>query len=479
MGLDVTYKGEQIATVGPMETKVLTTASKYCEDNVTLVSHENPVATDNDVIFIDYDGTIRYSYTAEEFLTLTELPPNPYHQGLTAKGWYSSLSHMKDVVAACGSFLTTQLYTTESGAVELDLNLFDQNHLNPSISMRVDAANTLSVEWGDGSSKEIISHSSGTRFDISHAYSAPGVYTIKLYSSDWIHFDNSNNLFNGDWYYSSGLLRLRLNGRFSLVGQVSFQNCINLESIAGHIDGSNYNFAKSFRYCRKLQAICINQWDGINSDSFTGCWSLKYMDFGGNAPSSLSINVLADCWCLKRLYLYKANGSSYISSSQVPRCYSLEILLLQSGIPSIPTSCFQNCQSLRKLKIPESVTSIAATAFQNMYNALEIVFTRSSPPSIANANAFGGLTSRCVIIVPADSLSDYLAATNYPNPASYKYLGFSTYEEDAELPETETTGSYNLTWYATKADAIAETNPITAGNGKEIYCRYTVIEAEG
>ena len=33
----------------------------------------NPTAEKNDVTFYDYDGTILYSYTAEEFLALTEI----------------------------------------------------------------------------------------------------------------------------------------------------------------------------------------------------------------------------------------------------------------------------------------------------------------------------------------------------------------------------------------------------------------------
>ena len=36
------------------------------------------------VNFIDYDGTRLYSYSAEEFLTLTEFPPDPAHDGLTS-----------------------------------------------------------------------------------------------------------------------------------------------------------------------------------------------------------------------------------------------------------------------------------------------------------------------------------------------------------------------------------------------------------
>lgn len=36
----------------------------------------------NDVTFIDYDGTVLYSYSLEQANTLTELPALPSHEGL-------------------------------------------------------------------------------------------------------------------------------------------------------------------------------------------------------------------------------------------------------------------------------------------------------------------------------------------------------------------------------------------------------------
>lgn len=40
-----------------------------------------------DVNFYDWDGSCLYSYTAEEFLSLGGLPPNPYRRGFIAQGW--------------------------------------------------------------------------------------------------------------------------------------------------------------------------------------------------------------------------------------------------------------------------------------------------------------------------------------------------------------------------------------------------------
>ena len=46
-----------------------------------------PSAKWNDVTFIDYDGSVLYSYSLEEAQTLTGLPALPTHDGLVCQGW--------------------------------------------------------------------------------------------------------------------------------------------------------------------------------------------------------------------------------------------------------------------------------------------------------------------------------------------------------------------------------------------------------
>lgn len=65
--------------------------------------------------------------------------------------------------------------------------------------------------------------------------------------------------------------------------------------------------------------------------------------------------------------------------------------------------------------------------------------------------------------------------TNYPAKASYNYIGYATYESGETLPTLTTDETHTLTWYATSEDAIAQTNPITEGNGNEVYSRATLV----
>ena len=86
-----------------------------CIGSISSGGGGNPVAEENDVIFIDYDGTIRYSYSAADFANLTALPANPTHQGLTAQGWNWTLADAKEYVAAYGMLVIGQLYVTDDG----------------------------------------------------------------------------------------------------------------------------------------------------------------------------------------------------------------------------------------------------------------------------------------------------------------------------------------------------------------------------
>jgi hypothetical protein len=82
------------------------------------------------------------------------------------------------------------------------------------------------------------------------------------------------------------------------------------------------------------------------------------------------------------------------------------------------------CRSslIRKLYIPSTVTNIAATAF--IYNDYleEVHLYPTSPPTLANKNAFGSLPSTCVIYVPYSTdhsiLQSYQTATNWSTFAS-------------------------------------------------------------
>jgi hypothetical protein len=103
-------------------------------------------------------------------------------------------------------------------------------------------------------------------------------------------------------------------------------------------------------------------------------------------------------------------------------------------------------------------------------------FNSVSPPTVSNSNAFLSFhADRTKIYCPAESISAYKSATNYPNPATFTYIGFATYESGVTLPVQTQDEQYNYTWYATVDDLVNSRNPITQGNGSEVYATITAV----
>ena len=79
-------------------------------DSVTVdVASSGGVVSEGDVNFYDYDGTLVMSYTADDFLELSQIPQNPSHEGLTAQGWNWNLSDAQAYVRKYGMLEIAEL----------------------------------------------------------------------------------------------------------------------------------------------------------------------------------------------------------------------------------------------------------------------------------------------------------------------------------------------------------------------------------
>ncbi len=427
----------------------------------------NPVA-EKDVNFIDYDGTLLYSYTASEFAALTALPANPSHTGLTAQGWNWTLPNAKTYVASYGKLWIGQMYITESGDTEIDIELHAPR-LSPYLGIAING--TVEVDWGDGRTKSTVTGTSlATQIRTGHIYTTDGSYTIKIHvvsgsfslygTSTYAILSGNFSSVNNNKVYANTIQRVRIGSSMPSIGAFVFYNCSSLASITIPSNVTSIG-STSFSSCSSLTSITIpSNVTSIISGLFNGCYSLASITIPSNVTS--------------------------IISSSFSSCYSLASITIPSNVTSIGSSSFYGCYSLASITIPSNVTSIGSSSFTNCYGLGLIRFEPTTPPTVSNSNVWTNVPTDCLLLIPCNNRQNitdawyaerYLAATNYPSKSAYNYIGYWTYANNAELPWEM--NNYYAIWYPTIEDVLARTNRITRGNGNEIYCRFESMDLSG
>ena len=138
-----------------------------------------PSAKWNDVTFIDYDGSVLYSYGLEEAKALTELPKLPNHDGLVCQGWNWTLEAIK---ALNRPVTVGAMYITDDGATKLHIRIATVGRMTVPLYIGQTVDNGVSIDWGDGSAAETLSGTGNV--NTSHTYAEPGDYTISLMPED-------------------------------------------------------------------------------------------------------------------------------------------------------------------------------------------------------------------------------------------------------------------------------------------------------
>lgn len=157
--------------------------------------------------------------------------------------------------------------------------------------------------------------------------------------------------------------------------------------------------------------ISISKTSGTGYSLF--CTS-NYLLLNKNASSASANRVYANC-----VKAVRVGADCTIGNYAFNYCSSLNSVSIPSNVTSIGNYAFCYCYSLASVSIPSNVTSIGAGAFSNCYGMAEYHILPTTPPTLANTNAFTYIQDDCVIYVPAASLADYQAATNWSTYASY------------------------------------------------------------
>lgn len=404
-----------------------------------------------DVNFYDYDGTCVYSYTADEFLALTEMPANPVHSGLTSQGWNWSLSDAKDYVGNYGRLIIGQMYITSDGKTRIYINL-SEGAKAPYLQLYLYDNTEIEVDWGDESPVTIYTSSSAGFVTHQHTYSTSGNYIISIttisgsfrLSKSTYNFMNGNGVRNV--VYMRSVERIEIGNGITTLGGYALQNFSCIECIA--LPQSINAFGTyCFQNCSRLKLLVVpTGTTNLNNSYVERCNSLLAISLPKSVKSA-------------ERYTFAETYTGFVAIGNVTQ---------------VPNYCFSGCTQLSSVTLSSNLSSIGTSAFGSCASLYFLKFTATTPPVIANSNAWTGISTDCYILVPLNTLDAYINTTNMLDNTTYLYLCFAKYNTGVTLPTTSTDG-YNLTWYATKEDARNEVNAITVGNGKEIYARGVAV----
>ena len=397
----------------------------------TIPSDMNNGSFQDDVSFIDYDGTVVASYTKEEFLQLNELPSNPSHSGLTAQGWNWSLSDAKNYMSANTKLIIGQMYTTSDGKTRIYVSM-PEGRVSPTLNLYLEANSEVDIDWGDNSTHSTITSTSADYKTETHNYSTYGDYIIQITvvsGSAKIEGSLPVGFFYGGYKSSFSPDRAYLNcvtevniGSNMTLGSVAFRYCgalkyVSIPSWVTSIGGY------TFDGCSSLYSICFPS--GLTSmgvSAFTGCNALSVISF----PKGLSLlNELSFDACGSLLCVSIPDGLSTIGNFSFEGCVALSYVCVPEGVTALGESVFRSCASLSSITLPSTLTSIDDSCFKNTAFMEFIKFKSDVPPTVVNSNAFDGWDSSVTTIYcPTEYLQDYKSAQNYPDPSSFNYVGF-------------------------------------------------------
>lgn len=394
------------------------------------VTVDVPTETDvpeNDVVFLDYDGSIVAAYSASDFASLTAMPDNPTHEGLTAQGWNWTLSRAKAYVAGHGGLFIGQSYITSDGKTRIYIRL-DEGRLSPYLGLAING--TVSVDWGDGSAADTVTGTSlSSSTNVRHNYAAAGDYVISVgvvTGSMAIVGDSSGTrlLWKGEnvypyqnHVYFNAIRKIEIGANCELHAN-SLQNCHSIEAIT--IPTSMGDFANYlFQNCENLRFVTIPYgMTSINKYIFCNCYGMKCISMS-ETIDTINEYVFRYCYGIRTIAI--PNGVTALGQYAFNGMSALAKVMMPDSLATISNYAFATDCSVSRMTIPANVSQIGNSAFQDCSGLKELHFKPASPPTVNNANAFSGLPTDCVIYVPTGKLADYTSAQNYPSSATYTY----------------------------------------------------------
>jgi len=394
-------------------------------------STPEPTTGDYLVRFIDFDGTILKSEWVDSGNDATA-PDAGTHTNLTFNSWnntFTNITRNTDVGA---------MYDVTDGKTYLFVSPTTVTGLQPTIYLTKADTQILTINWGDGTSQT--SSASGNISILKTApYASVTEYEIDIECDGDYSFENSYAFANGN--YQKIITKFYAGANCTTLGLYSFWYMFSLRHIMLHKDVVTSTVWMLSAY--SLKALIIPT---VNT-GITGLGAEAYSLQVCVIPTgvtSLGANTFRNTWSLISIVLPTSTASlqgglfekSAAKNIEMPTIVTavaiigtaafidnrgLEELAIPSGITNTGTNSFLRINTLRYIDIPVGVTTIGSGSFYQALSLIDVVCNPTTPPTMANINAFQGINVACKIYVPDASVTAYKTATNWTVYADYIY----------------------------------------------------------
>ena len=402
---------------------------------------EPSIDDDMDVIFIDYDGTLLYGYTKEEFAALSAMPSNPTHEGLTSQGWNWTLSDAKAYVAAYGGLDIGQMYTITDGKTRLHISInsllttgngVDRSKF--SLGIKSSVANNVSIDWGDGT----IETKGSTSFSTyKHTYSATGDYIITLnVTSGTVSLGNNSSSYSicGDNEdLLSGMNKCRI--KKILLGANVELTSYSLPSVK-LIDtillpyGTTSIPASSLYLCSLQGFVIPNTVTTIGNSSVYSSNTIRHVAIP-NSITSVGTYFLNSCFMLYRAFL--PSNVTALGNYTLQNSHNLRRVIIPEGITTIGTPFLSSCKQVKTLIFPSTFTTVNANStFISGYDVhIEVHFKSTTPATgVTTAAMFNAAGTNLDALVYVPYSADHSVLQAYKSATKFSEFAALIVEEE-------------------------------------------------
>ena len=374
--------------------------------------------------FYDPYGNLVYSYSIREFSELEDLPDLPKINGLTAQEWNWNRS---SILEMNGEVEVGSLYVTDDGATRIYIEL-PKEALNPRLGFRQASANSIVIDWGDGSPYETSDVAGNdTMVSIEHKYAKSGSYIIRLipneratftfigdaYSTRILHKTTDYN--NGNRVFGGAIKKIELGrGITEFTGRCFNSFSIETVTIPAEVKTFNTAFQECYalktltfpkgvsslppyavRDARQLKRVLFSEsYLNMNGSAFDDCNGLEYLIIPNQLNLGGSSSIFSNCVNLKRLVLPPKlsavsaemfYGCSLLKCVEIKgpmkrlgfnvfyNCTILEEIEIPETLVEWSSGVFYNCKALKKINLPSGMTKITGSLFGNCYSLSEMV----------------------------------------------------------------------------------------------------------